>query len=194
MKTPLLTPVRIGQPGDVTLLLEPADPAEVERLQQYQIALQKLYGGRLMEPVHLTCQRFVLTDEQRYPALVEMLKDLGRQFNPPTLQANGVQPFYSRFRQENILKWEIVLDPFVESFSARLEQLLQTPWTASMYSPGWVSTLVTALVANNSEPSQPLEGSIKFPHPLFTPGILTLSKLLGPTEFEIMDKIHLWKS
>lgn len=194
MKTPLLTPVRIGQPGDITLLLEPVDPAEIERLQQYQLTLQKLYGGRLMKPVHLTCQRFVLTDEQHYPALVELLKNLGGQFQPSTLQANGVQPFYSRFRQENILKWEIIPDSFVESFSARLEQLLQTPWTASMYSPGWVSTLVTALEGNNPEPSQPPEELIKFPHPLFTPGTLTLSKLLGPTEFEIMDKIPLWKS
>jgi len=194
MKTPLLTPLRIGQPGDITLLLEPVDPAEIEAMRKHQSALRKLYGGQLMEPVHLTCQRFILTDEKRYPALVTMLKALIEKYEPFTLQAQGLLPFYSEYRQVHLLKWEVFLDPRLVSFSAQLEHLLETPWITSLYTPGWISTLVTALVDINPEPAQPLEGLPSFPHPLFTPGILTISKLQRPSEFEIMDQIPLWTS
>ena len=194
MKTPLLTPLRIGQPGDITLLLEPVDPDEIECMRKHQSALQKLYGGQLMEPVHLTCQQFILTDENRYPALVEMLKALVETYEPFTLQAQGLLPFYSEYRQVHLLKWEVPLDPRLVSFSARLEHLLETPWITSLYTPGWVSTLITALVDINPEPAQRFEGQPSFPHPLYTPGILTISKLQRPSEFEVMDKITLWKS
>ena len=194
MKTPLHTPLRIGQPGDITLLLEPVDPTEIEAMQQHQIVLQKLYGGQLMEPVHLTCQRFALTNPQQSPALVAMLTAFAGQYKPFTLQAQGLLPFYSQYRQVHLLKWEVILDPQLVSFSAQLEQLLETPWISKLYSPGWVSTLVTALVDINPEPSKSPGQLPGLPHPLFTPGILTISKLLEPSEFEIMEKIPLWKS
>ncbi|MCU0486771.1 MAG: hypothetical protein MUC85_11760 [Anaerolineales bacterium] len=194
MQTPLRTPLRIGQPGDITLLLEPVDPVEIKDMRKHQFALQEHYGGELMEPVHLTCQRFTLNDEQYYPWLLETLTAFAAQYEPFTLQAQGLLPFYSEYRQVSLLKWEVVLDPRLESFSARLEHILMQPWITSLYTPGWVSTLVTALVNINPETTQPLERLSSFPHPLFMPGILTISKLQRPSEFEIMDKLPLWTS
>ena len=194
MQTPFRTPLRIGQPGDLTLLLEPSDPAEIDTLRQYQIALQSLYGGKLMEPVHLTCQRFTLTDEQQYPRLVEILTAFASHSETFTLQAQGLLPFYSEYRQAYLLKWEIVLDPRLKSCSARLERVLKTPWITSLYTPGWVSTLVTALEDIHTEPSPGKVDLPSYPYPLFTPGILTISKLHEPSNFEILDKIPLWRS
>jgi hypothetical protein len=194
MQTPFFTPLRPGQPGDICLLLEPTDQGEIHALRQQQITLQNLYGGRLMEPVHLTCQRFVLNDQQRYPDLINMLVEFTAQYQPFSFQVQGLIPLYSPYRQMNILKWEIIPESRLKRFSARLEQLLQNPWTTSLYTPGWVSTLVTALVEIDGSRSISAERLPSFPHPLFTPSLLTVSKINGPSEFEILDKIPLCKA
>jgi hypothetical protein len=194
MRTPALSLIRGGQPGDICLLLETDNPAETAALRQHQASLKSIFGGQEMVPVHLTCQRFILADPSYYPILFEKLKNLANGFQSFTLHAQGLVPLYSPYRKTNLLKWETVPDPLLVDFSARLEKLLDNTWSTSLYSPGSVSTWVTALVNINPEPLQDLEQLPSFPHPLFTPRILTVSKLLGPSEFEIMDRIPLWKS
>jgi hypothetical protein len=194
MRTPSLTFLRGGQPGDICLLLETDIPAEIAALRQNQASLKRIFGGQEMELVHLTCQRFILADSSYYPIFFEKLKHLASGFQSFTLHAQGLVPLYSPYRKTNILKWEAIIDPLLVDFSAQLEKLLDNTWSTSLYSPGSISTWVTALVNVNPEPLQDLEQLPSFPHPLFTPRLLTVSKLLGPSEFEIMDRIPLWKS
>ena len=52
---------RVARPGDVCVLLEPAED-EIADLRQRQAALQARFGGCPHERVHLTCQRFELQD------------------------------------------------------------------------------------------------------------------------------------
>lgn len=194
MQTPTLTLVRGGQPGDICLLLESDIPAEIESLRQHQASLKNIFGGQEMVPVHLTCQRFILADPSYYPNLSENLKILASGFKSFTLYAQGLVPLYSQYRKTNILKWETILDPLLVDFSVNLEKLLDNTWSTSLYTAGSVSTWVTALVNINSEPPKNLEQLAVFPYPLFTPRVLTVSKLIGPSKFEIMDRIPLWKS
>jgi len=194
MQTPTLTLIRGGQPGDICLLLESDIPAEIVALRQHQESLRSIFGGQAMVPVHLTCQRFILADPSYYSCLLDKLKNLVNDFRSFTLYAQGLVPLYSQYRKINILKWDTIFDPLLVDFSANLEKLLDNTWSKSMYTSGSVSTWVTALVNINSEIPKNLEQLSDFPYPLFTPRILTLSKLLGPSKFEIMDKIPLWKS
>ncbi len=194
METPTLTLIRGGQPGDICLLLETNIPEEIAALRKHQDNLKSIFGGQEMIPVHLTCQRFVLAKPSYYPSLYEMLKDLASGFQPFSLHAQGLVPLYSPYRKINILKWETIIDPLLVDFSAKLEKLLDNTWSTSMYTAGSVSTWVTALVNINPATPKNLERLTDFPYPLFTPRILTVSKLLGPSEFEIMDRIPLWKS
>jgi len=193
MLTPLRTPLRPGQAGDICILLEPADPTEIHALRQHQNALQQLFGGQISDPVHITCQRFQLTDPYKYSDLLDQLRYLAVDYQPFQISAQGLVPLFSSYRQMLLLKWEIPLEPWLVTVSTRLEQILVKLAINSLYPPGWVSTLVTALIDINPDSTQPPELFPDFPHPLFTPTILTLSKLHGPSEFEIMDRIELWK-
>ena len=56
--------VRPAQLGDICVLLEPTDQDEIRLLRQRQLALQARFGGKPIENVHLTCQRFESQDER----------------------------------------------------------------------------------------------------------------------------------
>ena len=189
MASPVPASIKPARPGDICILLEPNDAAEVNALRQRQLELQQHYGGQVMEPVHVTCQRFVLANPEQYPALVAQLSSLAASYQHFEVSAQGLVPLYSNYRQVHILKWEILREARLVSFSAQLERILEITGITSLYPPGWVSTLVTALEDISAlalgEPCL-----FEEPYKLFTPRILTLSKIHGPSEFEILEQIQ----
>jgi hypothetical protein len=83
---------RIARPGDVCVLLEPAED-EVVDLRQRQAALQARFGGCPQERVHLTCQRFELQDEHPLPDLIRRLRSGLVAVRPfPIVAVSLVQP------------------------------------------------------------------------------------------------------
>ena len=183
-------PLRIAQPGDLCILLEPGDPEEITALQQHQLALQRCYGGQVMEPVHITCQRFTLTNLQQFEALRDELNHLAARWQPSKISASGLLSLHSEYRRADIIKWKILLTDELASISSQFERILAAIGSTSLYPPGWVSTQVTALTGIDPGVSQD-ETDLHFPQPLFTPSILTLSRIYGPKEFEILEQISL---
>ena len=190
MASPVPASIKPARPGDICILLEPGDPAEINALLQRQLELQQHYGGQVMEPVHVTCQRFVLANPEQYPALVAQLSSLAASYQHFEVSAQGLVPLYSDYRQVHILKWEILREAGLVSFSAQLEHVLEAIGFTSLYPPGWVSKLVTAL-EDISAPDRDEPRLFEEPYKLFTPRILTLSRIHGPSEFEILDQIRL---
>lgn len=186
-------PLRAAQPGDICILLEPNDPDEIAALQQHQLALQHRYGGRVMNPVHVTSQRFTITHPQQIQALLDQLAGLAAQWQPFQISANGLLPLNSEYHQARIIKWKIAPPDALVRFSAHLERVLAAIGGDSLYPPGWVSDLVTALTGIDPAAS-PEEHDLHLTQPLFTPNILALSRINGPTEFEVLEKIPLWTS
>lgn len=180
--------LRIAQPGDLCILLEPCDPGEIAALQQHQMELQRVYGGQVMEPVHLTSQRFTLEHPQQYQALLDELGRLAERWQAFTVSASGLLPFHSEYRRAHIIKWKILPPDEMMNFSSQLEQILTNIGGTSLYPPGWVSTLVTALTGIDPACTSE-EPDLLYPQPLFTPGILTVSRIHSPTEFEILEQI-----
>ena len=83
-------------------MLEPTDQDEISLLHQRQISLQSCFGGKPIENVHLTCQRF-----EPQVTLVEQ-----------TLVARGIIPLYtSGFVSSLIAVLKDVPEPSSDSLS-----------------------------------------------------------------------------
>ena len=190
MASPIPASIKPARPGDICILLEPGDPAEINALLQRQLELQQVYGGQVMEPVHVTCQRFPPLNPQQYQALLAQLSSLAASYQHFEVSAHGLVPLHSDYRQVHILKWEISREARLVNFSAQLEHILEITGITSLYPPGWVSTLVTAL-EDISAPDRDEPRLLEEAYKLFTPRILTISKIHGPSEFEILDQIQL---
>jgi hypothetical protein len=136
------------------------------------IALQQLYGGRMVQPVHKTCQRLEVSDSPELEALVERLQTFCSRFHLDDLQtasqvhpvsgashakasplapiAVSVMPIFSNYRQAHILKWVIGDAPDdharqpMRQFASTLDSVIQGPGVILLYPPGSVSTLITA--------------------------------------------------
>ncbi len=143
-----------------------------------------------MEPVHLTCQRFELSDAQ-LPALLKQLRLLAASLAPFALAANALLTTYSPYRALHVLKWEVAVTPELRCFSDTLERLLKMLAITSLYGSGFQSTWVTALesIRPIADPSMLMQPT--FPHQLFVGREIEVSRIEGPFEFETLARIEL---
>lgn len=182
-------PLRPARNGDICVLLEPIDQAEIDLLLRHQETLRKIFAGRPISPIHLTCQRF---ESQGYSTLQKMMRDLETalsDFQPIPITALSLVPMFSKFRQTNILKWQILLTKQLQRFCSTLGNLLIAAGVSSLYPPGWASDLVTALEnINEINPDSHLS-LIQYPHHLFTIRQVTFSKIKDQNRFNILEKI-----
>ena len=201
------TEPRRARPGDVCVLLEPAED-EIPSLRQLQMSLQTLFGGRPHERVHLTCQRFELREERLWPDIVQHLRTHLAAIQPFPITADSLVLFESRFWQSRLLRWRIQVTPDVRRFTRLVENglvaahvappRLLRPVTGSSvgtlhFSPpsGWVPTLVTALEAIPRANLDRHLSEIAFPQHLFTGRQVVVSKIIGERQFDILETIQL---
>lgn len=184
--------IRTAQSGDVFVLLTPAhnDDYEVRRRQR---ALQATLGGRITEPAHLTCQRFEVPDDQELTTVLAALKAALQPLPAIPLTATGFIPFFSRFRQNNILKWSIQEQPTLRQLGALLEStLVQARATPHFrYSAGWVATLITALEGLPDMPDDSKLDTTHFPYDLFVARDVLVTQLQEHREFETIMRFPL---
>jgi len=176
---------RPSVPGDICILLESDDPAEIDAVQQRQAGLQQVYAGNAVLPVHQTCQRLEVRSSQALEGLIKRLHAFCERVpvSLPTLTAAALTPLYSGYRQGYILKWdtqdikELATDEHQRRFAAALEQAIQGEGITMLYPAGWVSTLITAL-EGISPPEQDEPRLLDQTYPLFTPRLLSVSRLV----------------
>lgn len=175
---------RPAEPGDYCILLTPAQDAYLERLRRHQMDLQMLFGGRLPEPTHLTCNRFEVPDKKNLDLLQKALIHRLSKVTPFTLKPIAYIPQYSPLRFTHILKWQVEEDDNLRNLHRLIEEALEVSSSTSMYPRGWTSTLVTAL-----EEIQPVNLnshaiSIPFCDPLFTVGEVLITHIRGKNDFQ----------
>ena len=183
---------RIARPGDVCVLVEPAED-EITGLRQRQAALQARFGGRPHERVHLTCQRFELQDEHPLPDLVRLLRRGLGAVRPFPIVAVSLIQYESPFWRSRLLRWRIRPSDDVRRLGRIVERTLAAVGIAPHFSlaSGWEPTLLTAL---DGIPEVDLERNlddIPFPHHLFTARRVVLSRIRGHRQFEILETIRL---
>jgi hypothetical protein len=183
---------RTAEPGDVCVLLEPAED-EIAMLRQLQASLQSLCGGRPHERVHLTCQRFELGEERLLPDIIQRLRTDLATIQPFPITAVSLVQVQHQFWQSWLLRWRIQVTSDVQRFA----QLVQDGLAAAGVTPhflhtaGWMPTLVTALEAIPKVDTDHHLSDVTFPQYLFTGRQVVLSKIIGRRRFEILETIHL---
>ena len=184
-------PVRPAEIGDVCVLLEPKDRHEIYLLHQRQNALQALFGGTLIENVHLTCQRLVCPEERLLPDLVGNLTRVLQDVCPIPLTALSLQMLHVPVMRTDILKWCIEVTADLRRFVRTVENAVAATGIDPLYPPRWVSSLVAALKDVPQIPPSSLSIRGTFPHHLFTIDKVELSRIDGPSQFTILATIHL---
>jgi len=178
---------RIARPGDVCVLVEPAED-EITGLRQRQAALQARFGGRPHERVHLTCQRFELQDEHPLPDLIRLLRSGLVVVRPFSLVAVSLVQLESPFWRSRLLRWCIQSSDDLRRLGRIVERTLAAVDIAPHFSlaSGWVTAL-------DGIPEVDLERNlddIPFPHHLFTARRVVLSRIRGYRQFEILETIR----
>jgi hypothetical protein len=190
--------VRPAKEDDICIIIYTHDLEENASLRDSQAILQKILGGRVVTPVHLTSHRFEAQDEAKVKSLIQNLSDLLERFHPFPITAVSYVPLYSGFRELNLLKWRIRTSVELYEFTMGVDDVLYAARVHSIYPQGWVSSLVTALedipelCFDRYELNQNLQlAKEPFPRHLFTANEVTLSRVKGPEEYEILKRITL---
>jgi len=183
---------RIARPGDVCVLLEPAEDESAD-LRQRQAALQARFGGRPQERVHLTCQRFELRDEHPLPDLVRLLRSGLVVVRPFSVVAVSLVQLEHPFWRSRLLRWRIQSSDDLRRLGGIVERTLGavdiTPHFSS--ASGWEPTLLTALDGISEVDLERYRDDIPFPHHLFTARRVVLSRIRGYRQFEILGTVRL---
>jgi hypothetical protein len=183
---------RTAQPGDVCVLLEPAE-GEIDELRQRQVALQARFGGRPHERVHLTCQRFELPDEGLLLGLIEHLRRALVAVRSFPIVAVSLVQSYHRFWGSRLLRWRIQASGELRRLGIIVEDTLVDVGIRPHFAvaSGWVPTVVTALEAIPEVDLDRQPQGVSFPHHLFVVRRVVLSRIRTRGEFEILDTIRL---
>jgi hypothetical protein len=183
-RTGHFTFTRPAEPGDYCILLTPAQDANLERLRRHQMDLQMLFGGRLPEPTHLTCNRFEVPGKKNLDLLQKNLLHRLSKIAPFTLKPIAYIPQYSPLRFAHILKWQVEEDHNLRNLHSLIEDALDASGSTSMYPRGWLSTLVTALEEVQPIKLDPHTISIPLCDPLFTVGEVLITHIRGKNDFQ----------
>ena len=183
------TSPRMAVPGDICVLAEPAQ-SEAIQIRQKQEILQSLFGGQLHERVHLTCQRFELSDDSVLPQVIQCLRTQLATVRPFSLAAISLVKWDARFWQTKLLRWRIEVTEETQHLCIKIEAGLEAmdivPHFRS-FSP----TLVTALEDISNVNLERGLKEIPFPQHLFTVHQTVLSRILGQRQFEILETMPL---
>lgn len=177
--------------GDICVLLESTRPAEHRRLRQHQAALQSRFGGEPVAHVHLTVQRFTCLDPQQFQHFTTQLEHKLADVQPFELTAIAMQTLFVEGLHSNFLKWRIEVNPSLERLCQVIERALHAAGITSLYVPGAISTLVSALREAPELSEAALIHAEPFPLPLFTVETLLFSRIENATTFSDLTSIQL---
>ena len=179
---------RVGQPGDLCILL---NPREEERalMRQEQEILAKSYGGWIVPEPHVTVQRFRLGRGQSLRNVMDQLQGSFRKVSPFTLYAAGLTQFLAPFWGTYVLRWMILEDHALRRFFAAVDgplKLMNCPLDYAHEIPATCGALDLTHEVNLDEGP-----ALKFPHPLFVVRTVLITGIMGVNDFETLGEIHL---
>jgi hypothetical protein len=181
---------RETRPGDLFVLLVPSE-GEVTPAGQMQLELQAFFGGRPVNPVHVTCERFELSDQQRLEEITRRLKQQAKMQSSFPVTAFSVKTIRSDFRGVHILKWLVDLSDPLSQWINFVGDTLDAIGARRFYgSLGGIWT-VTALEGIEEMNTKPFLSQAAFPQYLFTARQIILSRILGPDKYETLGRFDL---
>lgn len=177
--------------GNTFLLLSPTQvqtelDAHVQRLQQ-------ILGGRRIDPLHFTSQRFTFQDEAGWSGFCQELGERLSEVPPLVFHATGLVPLYSEYRQARVLKWRILPNEELVEFSRMIETMLTRHGGRSFFPRGWHTKLITALEHVDRVDLSLRHEEQRIPWPLFTTERIILSRFTSQDDYETLEEFPLSK-
>jgi hypothetical protein len=180
---------RIAQPGDVFFLLVPTG-AELARLQQQQHDLQARFGGQLVQPIHVTVERFSPENGQFAGQCLTRLREILSTVRPFPLFTDMLIQFFAPYWQRTVLRWRVQQTPLWHNFRDLLETTLAEVRCPSHFIR---ERHATCTILSLSEPVElsTMEQATELPNPLFTVRELWVSELQAKGHFQILEKLEI---
>ena len=164
--------------GDYFILLLPELSAEPPAVS-IQRELRTHFGGKIIDPVHVTCDRFELPAEDQLAEISDRIEVFAASQPPFSVDAVDLQAIRGGFRGGFILKWLIErtepLNRWLDFVSKTLDELGMKRHYRSL-GDLWTDTALQDICVIETEAY--LE-QIEFPQHLFTVEQVILSMLLG---------------
>lgn len=177
---------RPAAPGDIFVLLTPASTLIEEN--DWQCALQAKYGGSVPQPLHVSLQRFICPDPAQLAAFLDGLQAITSTLLPIPIEGCELQPLYSAFRQNTILKCRIL----VHEPLCALEDLVLHQMKAHHLEPDfhWHSALITVMEGIENAPAEP---TIILPNllRLFIGQQILISRIVAPGQYQSLRQWQL---
>lgn len=177
--------------GNTFLLLSPTrmTPELVEHIAR----LQRILGGRRIEPLHFTSQRFTFDANEQFSAFLADLKTSLVGVKPLVFYSTDLVPLYSEYRHSRVLKWRILPSHQLSAFSTLVEDVLFRHQGRSFFPRGWHSELITTLEHVDRVDLSLHQEEHRIPWPLFSADRVILSRFDNQEDYETLEEISLAK-
>lgn len=181
--------LRAAQSGDLCILL--VSEGDDEQLRKHQDVLQRIAGGSIASPVHLTAQRIEALDGAVLEDFVQELRFKLLDCTPFPINPISFRSIYDPYRKSFILKWITELSEPLHIFSRLVEQAVLKSGYKSLYQPGWISTWITALEGIHNRQLPRYLDNIALPEPLFVGSEVVISRINGKNDYIFLDRFSL---
>jgi hypothetical protein len=180
---------RVAQPGDLFILLVP-NGEELVSLQQWQMDLQSQYGGRRVEPMHITVERFSPEHTTFAGDCLTILRPILEMVKPFPIFSDQLIQFYAPYWQQHVLRWRVQETPGWLAFKEITTLALAEVGCPSHFVRERHATC-TALFLESEADLDSNPPGIHFPASLFTAREVLISLLEAPEQFTILDTIEI---
>lgn len=172
---------RAAETGDICILLVPSRPPSTS-VNALVRGLQGAFGGRIVEPLHVTVDRVAAVDTE---VLVSAVRECVPRLRRAAIRGNDLFVLRSEYRGADVLKLEVAGDDALDHNIDELRGALRDAGLRAMYGDERSMT-VTAL--ERIDRSAPLDAAAwGLPIDLFVGDTVLLSRIRGVGSYEILD-------
>lgn len=173
--------VRPAQNGDICLLLVPSRPPS-PKVKALLEGLKSEFGGRIIEPLHVTVDRVAATDTED---LVRAVRECVPRLRKAAVRGSGLFVLRSEYRGANVLKLDVARDESLDHDVDELRTALRFAGLSPMYGDERAMT-VTAL-ERIERSAAPDGAALGLPIDLFVGDTLLVSRIRGVGSYEALD-------
>lgn len=178
---------RIAQPGDIFILLVPTTD-DLAQLRQKHADLQAQFGGQLVEPIHITAERFSPENGHDPQDCIAPIRRNLSGIQPFPIEADGLIQFFAPYWQSQVLRWRVAETRIWNDFRDTLEDVLCDIGCPSHFIRRRYATCTILKLEGEIDPSALPQVDAM---PLFWVRELWISLLKADGQFEIVEKLIL---
>jgi hypothetical protein len=180
--------VRAAQSGDICLLLVPSRPPS-PNVKALLDGLKDEFGGRIIEPLHVTIDRVAAADTDD---LVRAVRECVPRLRKAAVRGRGLFVLRSEYRGADVLKLEVEGDEALDHDVDELRAALRQAGLHPMY--GDERSMTVTALERIERSAAPNVTAVELPIDLFVGDTLLVSRIRGVGNYETLDTAMLQPS